>query len=101
MTALKLPVDLINAMKRRQAVWKLEMVRMRWFESTEWAAVLVLTISYILADRKLSGSTLPRYSILLCNRYAGHPHAVPATAYIRQLDAFLPGIATLVGSYQP
>ena len=34
-------------------------------------------------------------------RYVGHPNAVPATAYILQLDAFLPGIATLVGSYQP
>ena len=34
-------------------------------------------------------------------RYVGHPHAVPATAYILQLDAFLPGVATLVGSYQP
>ena len=34
-------------------------------------------------------------------RYVGHPHAVPATAYILQLDAFLPGIATLVGFYQP
>ena len=34
-------------------------------------------------------------------RYVGLLHAVPATAYILQLDAFLPGIATLVGSYQP
>ena len=34
-------------------------------------------------------------------RYVGLPYAVPATAYILQLDAFLPGIATLVGSYQP
>lgn len=34
-------------------------------------------------------------------RYVGLPHAVPATAYILQLDAFLPDIATLVGYYQP
>ena len=33
--------------------------------------------------------------------YVGHPQAVPATAYVLQLDAFLPGVATLVGSYQP
>ena len=30
-----------------------------------------------------------------------HPRAVPATAYILRLDAFLPGAATLVGAYQP
>ncbi|HBX25989.1 MAG TPA: phosphohistidine phosphatase SixA [Gammaproteobacteria bacterium] len=33
--------------------------------------------------------------------YVGHPRGVPATAYILQLDAFLPSAATLVGSYQP
>ena len=29
------------------------------------------------------------------------PRAIPATAYVLQLDTFLPGVATLVGTYQP
>ena len=29
------------------------------------------------------------------------PRAVPATAYLLNLSAFLPGAATLVGAYQP
>jgi hypothetical protein len=29
------------------------------------------------------------------------PRAVPATAYLLKLSAFLPGAATLVGAYQP
>ena len=29
------------------------------------------------------------------------PRAVPATAYLLKLPAFLPGAATLVGAYQP
>jgi phosphohistidine phosphatase len=72
----------------------------------DWSAAMAI-IESLASDRSLFVFHQPILSDIVGYLTKGQanvdlqPRAVPATAYLLKLPAFLPGAATLVGAYQP